>query len=60
VGDHLLEIGSGTRPDHDAGACLGESDRDAATDALPGTGDDRDAPIEPEVVEYHDVRPRPN
>ncbi len=43
--------------DHDVGAGLGQADRDAATDALPAAGDDRDPAVEAEAVEDH--RPRP-
>ena len=58
--DHLVEVGLGARTDHDAGSGLGQAQRDSATDALAGTGDDRDAPVEPELVEDHFVRPSPN
>jgi len=50
---HLLQIRPGPGGQGDVRAGLGQAGGYAPPDALPGTGDDRDPPAEPEPVEDH-------
>jgi hypothetical protein len=47
----LFDLFDGPRRTDDVGAHLRERDGDAATDAAPGAGDDRHAPVHSEAIE---------
>ena len=60
AGDHLVEVGLGARTKDHTRSGLGQAEGDSAADTLAGAGDDRHASVEPELVEDHLLRPKPN
>ena len=56
---HLVEVRLGPRRQDDVGPGLGQPDGDPPPDAEPGAGDDGHPAVEPETIEDHARRLRP-